>query len=274
MIIRGSGLGRHFVIDTDDVAIGDFLSQALRHLTPGEQWSADAATPMRLRWSGGEELQLCVGGRETFTGAPTPALARVMNVINIGATRAAGVDPVLHCGVLAHDGRAVLLPGRPGAGKSTTSTALLLRGLGYLSDEAAPVRTDLRVRPYPKPVVIGRGSWPSVPGAEAGVIPLAGHEMDAWWMDPTGWGSEVVTEPLVVGAVLAPQYRAGAELHVEELSRAEATAVLASNTFNMEDHGINGIERVAALTASIPLLRLTFGDVDELCDHVCAEVLS
>lgn len=117
MIIRGSGLGRHFSIETDDGAVAEFLASALRHLGPATGWSEAEATSMQVDWVAPEELQLSVDGRKTFAGEPTPTLARVMNVINIGATREAGADPVLHCGVLAHDGRAVLLPGRPGAGK-------------------------------------------------------------------------------------------------------------------------------------------------------------
>jgi hypothetical protein len=172
---------------------------------------------------------------------------------------------VLPCGAVSRQGRAVLLPGRPGAGKSTTTTALLLRGFGYLSDEAAPVQGDLRIRPYPKPVVVGRGSWSSVLAARRGRIPFAGPELDAWWLDPCRLGSDIARDPLPVGAVVAPQYRAGAILSIEELSRAEATALMASNTFNLHEHGIDGISRVADAITDVPLLRATFGDVEEVC---------
>lgn len=268
--MRGSALGFHYSVSSMDSDLCGFARAALRHLPPSREWTRVDATTVELAWRDGE-VSVAVDGNEAFTGEAAPALARMMNVVNVGATWSARQDPVLHCGAVSVDGRAVLLPGRPGAGKSTTTTALLLRGLGYLSDEAAPLGSDLRVRPYPKPVVVGRGSWPSVAGAAVGRIGLANASMDAWWIDPLVLGSEIPATPLPVGAVVAPQYREGSPLRVQRLTRAEATALMASNTFNMHDHGIGGVERVARLTEGIPLLGVAFGDVSELCDLLLSE---
>ena len=58
---------------------------------------------------------------------------------------------LLHSGVVAVDGVAILLPGASGAGKSTSTTCLALTGCDYFSDEMAVCSPDgKRVFPFPK----------------------------------------------------------------------------------------------------------------------------
>jgi len=49
---------------------------------------------------------------------------------------------MLHAAVLEKNGRAVVLPGDPGAGKSTLTAALMLSGWRLLSDEITLVDRD------------------------------------------------------------------------------------------------------------------------------------
>lgn len=272
MIVRGRALDYRFEVATDDASLHDFFAATLLHLV--KDADQDVGRPVRIHVSRLDRGAISVrtGEHVIYTGAPTPAVARVMNVINVGATRSAGSDPILHSGVVAFDGRAVIVPGRPGAGKSTTTTALLLRGFDYLSDETGPIRPDLRITPYPKPVVIGRGSWPAVPEAARGRVDLACGDLDAWWLDPALLGAGVVTAPLSVGAVAVPQYRAGARLQIEELSRGEATTVMASNMFNLQQHGIAGISRIADMCDGAARWRLTFGRVEDVCAFLQKEL--
>jgi hypothetical protein len=60
----------------------------------------------------------------------------------------------IHAGVVAHEGRALLLPGRSLAGKTTLVAALVSQGAGYLSDEFAVLDADGLVHPYPKPLSV------------------------------------------------------------------------------------------------------------------------
>lgn len=271
-MITGTALGFSFEIHSPDAHVRTFLATALRYLDAGDSRAGAVRVRIEIRRRPDGEYEVRQHGSVIFVGAVTPALARVMNAINIGATRSAGVDPVLHCGVAAHHGRAVLLPGRPGAGKSTTLTALLTRGLAYITDEAAPIDVTGHIRPYPKPIVVGPGSWDAVSQARNARIDLTDDTMHAWWLDPGSLGGGVVREPTSVGAVVAPLYRHGSSLRVERLSRAEATTTMASNTFNLTEHGRSGIERIAQLTVDVPLLRITFGDVGEACEVILSEL--
>ena len=58
---------------------------------------------------------------------------------------------ILHAGVVEKNGRALILSGPPGTGKSTLTLALLERGFGLLSDDVCPVdRATGRVHPFPR----------------------------------------------------------------------------------------------------------------------------
>ena len=58
----------------------------------------------------------------------------------------------IHAGVIAVHDRALLLPGRSLAGKSTLTKALMDAGADYLSDEYAMLDADGLVHPYPRPL--------------------------------------------------------------------------------------------------------------------------
>jgi len=67
----------------------------------------------------------------------------------------------IHAGVVAHRGRAIVLPGRTFSGKSTLVEGLLARGAVYYSDEYAVIDREGRVLPYPRPLSLRRARGPS-----------------------------------------------------------------------------------------------------------------
>jgi hypothetical protein len=88
------------------------------------------------RWSAGDQ--------------PLVALFDAIVVGVIAGLSRAGILAI-HAGVVALDGRAILVSGRSGRGKTTLVLALLRRGLDLLSDELALVAPDNRtVLAYPR----------------------------------------------------------------------------------------------------------------------------
>lgn len=117
----------------------------------------------------------------------------------------------VHAGVVAVDGRAVLLPGRSHAGKTSLTAALLRAGATYGSDEYAVLDSDGLVRPYPRRLSIRAGGQRTrVAAAQLGA------------------GTFVV--PIQVGAVAVMQYAPGSKYLVEPISRAIAVLRLFDNT--------------------------------------------
>jgi hypothetical protein len=109
----------------------------------------------------------------------------------------------VHAGVVGWRGRAILVPGRSGAGKTTLVAELVKQGAVYYSDEFAVLDRRGRVGPFAKPLSIKQDravtSTPvSALGGVSGVSPL---------------------RPLIVAL---SQFRAGSRWRPSRLSRGQA----------------------------------------------------
>jgi hypothetical protein len=119
----------------------------------------------------------------------------------------------VHAGAVGWQGRAMLIPGRSMAGKTTLVGALVQAGATYYSDEYAVLDKDGRVHPYALPLSIrenmgqiGRKTPVESIGGQAGV------------------------EPLPVGLVVVTQYQPRARWRPQVLSPAQALLALMDNT--------------------------------------------
>ena len=88
---------------------------------------------------------------------------------------------VLHAGVLEKDGRALMLFGPPGVGKSTLTLALLERGFRFLSDDFCPIKRGTgRVHPFPRSVwVMDPGRSGAAAKGRSGKRPIAPDRLPA-----------------------------------------------------------------------------------------------
>jgi len=97
-----------------------------------------------------------VGSRQVW-----PVVQRCLMEAIIGRL---GADFVLHTATLVKDGRALLVTGRPGAGKTTLSFALDASGFDLAGDDIAILKADGRVEGVPFTPAVKAGSWPLVAG--------------------------------------------------------------------------------------------------------------
>lgn len=137
----------------------------------------------------------------------------------------------VHAGVVAVDGRALLLPARSFNGKTTMTAALLRAGATYGSDEYAVLDASGQVHPYPRPLAIrGDGGRDRVPAAD----------LDA----------ATFTEPLPVAAVAELRYVEGASYDVEALSAGRAVLRLFDNTLCAQSQPEAALDALVAATAA------------------------
>ena len=170
---------------------------------------------------------------------------------------------LLHAGAVARDGRALAITGPSTAGKSTLTAALLLRGFGYLTDEAAHITPDLTISGYAKPLTLDRGSWPLFESLRPKLDgPLAGY-MDGQWQVPVQHVTEVVNESRL-HAVVITGYRPDADNDLTELSPSEALAGVAQGVFVPAGRQLPGsmLQQLAGIVERVRVFRLTSGDLE------------
>jgi hypothetical protein len=181
-----------------------------------------------------------------------PVLAQVELYV---AERAPGLVFV-HAGVVVVGGRAVLLPGRSMAGKSTLTEALVRAGATYYSDEFALLDEDARVRPYPRALALRTGTH-----SRARRIPVS----------ELGPGSG---EAVPVGLVAQLVFDATRGWRVETLSPARTALALIDNAVAARSRTAEVLERCVRAASTSVGLAGTRGEAGEaawrLVDAVCA----
>jgi hypothetical protein len=118
----------------------------------------------------------------------------------------------VHAGVVAHRGRAIVIPGLSFAGKTTLVLALVRAGAIYYSDEFAVIDERGLVHPYAKSLSVrDRDKVQS------------DHHVDRF-------GGTAGDEPLRIGAVVLTTYRAGAAWAPRRLTPGRGVLAMLANT--------------------------------------------
>lgn len=177
----------------------------------------------------------------------------------------------VHAGCIARDGAGIVLPGKGGAGKSTTALACALAGFSFLSDDLVVFDASFGAHSLYCSAWLDAGHARNFPA-------LAVHA--------TPTGSAIETKSLLMMSD-TPGVRVAAAAHLTALAlprivhrpaeppwratRAEALLVLAPSTV-LQLHPRSGrreIERLAELTARAPAFWLELGtDLHSIPKHV------
>ena len=172
---------------------------------------ADRLVEVR-RAGDGDGLEIVVDGEVTGRASgPLAAVPVVQRALDDALVQRQKDFAVVHSGVVAHGGGAVLLPGPTGSGKSTLVAELVRRGALYLSDEYALVDGAGDVHPYPRPLLL-RG--------QTGDRAVLATEL----------GGAVARQPMPAALVVAVAHAADAPSHVEPMNQGEGLVLLLRNT--------------------------------------------
>jgi hypothetical protein len=212
---RVSLFGVHLAVVSDSAAMVEALDRYVMPWLPREAMGRGAADGLvEVRCAGDADgLEILVDGA-VAGAAPSPlaAIPQVQRALDDVWVRCQADVAVVHGGVVAHDGRAILLPGPTRAGKSTLVAELVRRGAPYFSDEYALIDADGRVHPYPRPLLLRDGSGYDQPR-------LA-----------TELGGTVAHEPLPAGLIVGLRYVTDASPFMQAMSQAEGVLLLLRNT--------------------------------------------
>lgn len=170
----------------------------------------------------------------------------------------------MHGAALEKNGELVLLTGRSGAGKSTTTWGLLNNGFNYLSDELAPINLDtMHVSPYPHAVCL-KSYPPSYPLPDA--ILKTNRTMHVP-VDLLPCKAHLESFPLT--KVLIVEYSAENALpELTKLSQAAACMNIYSNGLNQLAHDNDGLAAASKIAARCDCYLLAAAKLEDTCELI------
>jgi len=119
----------------------------------------------------------------------------------------------VHAGAVEYQGKALLLPGRSFAGKTTLVAALLRAGANYLSDEFAVLDRHGRVHGYPRRLAMRDENGLRVQRLTA-----------------EDFGSRIAVDPVPVGLAAHIRYKSEGKWRVKETSLGTMALAMMNNT--------------------------------------------
>jgi hypothetical protein len=161
----------------------------------------------------------------------------------------------IHAGVVGWRGKAIVLPGRSYAGKTTLVAELVRAGATYYSDEYAVLDNQGRVHPYPRPLQIrGEGTNRQ---KQYGVETLGGR---------------AGKKPLPVGLVIVSQYKRGAKWRPRQLSAGRAAMELLANAVSARRRPEVVLRTLGQVAAHAPVFKSARGEAKEVVDFILQQV--
>jgi HprK-related kinase A len=225
------------------------------------------ARPLRLPWRE-RRFEFLLDGAPAF--APFSrrfALAALEWGLNWCVYGLAHRFLVLHAAVVERDGRALLLPGRPGAGKSTLCAALVLAGWRLLSDELALIEPEQgRVRAIARPISLKNEAIDLIrglaPNAIFGPPAIETHKGTVAHMKPPSASVRRAGEAAVPRWIVMPRFVAGHALALDPVSKASAFWGLVDNSLNYGSLGETGFATAVRTVERCRCYTLTHSDID------------
>lgn len=179
----------------------------------------------------------------------------------------------LHSAVVSKDGIAMILPGLPGAGKSTLCAALALNGWRVLSDEHCmiPLGTS-NVVPLYRPISLKNESIDIIkrhrPNVIMGPMTEGTHKGTVAHMKADFASDSHDTAVIPARLMMFPQYISGAETSIGERTRAECFMFAAHHSFNYSVLSVSGFDTMKVLLDAVQCYDLRYSELDEAIDAI------
>ena len=175
---------------------------------------------------------------------------------------------ILHAAVVEKGGLAAILPGPPGAGKSTLCAALVNRGWRLLSDELTLVSMgDAGLAPIPRPVNLKNDSIEIIrrfaPDAVLGRTSHDTQKGSVAHMKPPADSVERADELARPAWVIFPRYEKGAAAALQPRSKAQTFIYAAENSFNYSYLGAKGFDTLGRLMDACDCYDFSYSSLDE-----------
>ena len=161
----------------------------------------------------------------------------------------------VHAGVVAWEGRAIVIPGRSFSGKSRLVEALVRAGATYFSDEYAVFDAHGFVHPYDVPLSLRNGAGQPPEKVHVGTPSRPG-----------------ALKPLPVGVIAVAKYRPGARWRPRPLPPGQAVLSLLANTVAARRKPEQVLTRLTRIVEGTRVLRGSRGEAAETAGQLLAAV--
>lgn len=212
------------------------------------------------------QARFLLDGIESFYPLP---LAQAAPMLEWGLNWCVASRPlgylVMHAGMVARGEQALMMPGIPGAGKSTLSAALcLLEGWRLLSDELAILDpTTGLMQPHPRPISLKNASIDIVRGWSGVRLGQVYHDTRKGTLSHAACPPAASMQAARVHWIVFPRFVAGCAPVCEEISRVEAFSMISEQSFNRERMGEVGFDALCALLTDARCYQMEYGSTED-----------
>lgn len=226
------------------------------------------ARSLRLPWSG-KQAEVLLDGAPLLPPYPRRwALPMLEWGLNACVYRSAHQFLIIHAAVVERLGHALLLPGPPGAGKSTLCAALVTAGWRLLSEELTLLsRRDALVQPLARPISLKNDSIAIIrhlhPNSTFGPLAIDTHKGTVAHMRPPSDSIHRNSDPAWPRWIVTPQFSPGHPLRLSPTSKGSMFISLADNSLNYEILGETGFRTMVRLIDECDCYRLTHSSIGE-----------
>jgi hypothetical protein len=269
-----AALDFRFRLVEDDQWAFDAACAALAPLRAGEAEVVEGGSCYEIRAGALRRAEIVVDGTTVLLAAePAEAVDWLLWHVNQQAALRSSRYLLLHAAAVELGGRALLVPGISGAGKSTTCAALVQAGAAYITDElTALVPQTSIVVPFAKSLHLDHRAQQVL-----GLHDARTETVDASVPDhvaPSELASHPIGGPCVPRWIVFPVHdpRAGTGTEMARLTAADALVELLAHSVNLDRHGGKGLEVLAELAQACKCFRITYGDAGTAAKAVLAEI--
>jgi HprK-related kinase A len=213
-------------------------------------------------------VRLLVDGRAPHEDLPRAhALAVLEWGLNLVIALRSHSLLMLHSAAVERAGRVLLLPAWPGSGKTTLCTGLVYRGWRLFSDEFGLVRpASGEVLPLPRPMPLKNESIAVIrefaPNAELGPTIPNTRKGTLAHVKPPASSVRAAATPGRAAWIVFPRWSPSEPPVFEEMPKADAFMMLATNAFNYEVLGEAAFAAVRNLVAESRCFHLVYSDLE------------
>jgi HprK-related kinase A len=175
---------------------------------------------------------------------------------------------ILHAAVVEKGGYAAILPGEPGAGKSTLCAGLVARGWRLLSDELALISTqDAQLTALSRPISLKNDSIDVIrhfaPAATLGPVIRDTRKGTLSHVKPPRESVEHIAESVPAAWFVFPRYQRGADAEITFQPKGRSLMRAAEMGFNYSLLGLKGFQTLARLVDQCACYDFCYSDLDQ-----------